>query len=600
LDAALPGQGQSRVRVVDGIALIDYVQHDAFIWAYAKRWEDTGWIAYRHDKLIVDAVREFGLSSAIAAAFVAPTDTSTGEQDKSPPTIAVYEVWSKSRKEVYFLTSSHPECCLKALSDPLQLQGFYPSGKPLRLLSTPCSTMPKSLYGLYKRQAEELNSVTERIRRITKAIQVRGLYDGNISELSQVFDDNTSENALIPAINPSTLMRDGGLDKHIWLIPVEKYVQVLSQLYAVREQIKATIYETLGIGDILRGVSAASETASAQEIKDKWGTLRIKKSREKVSAFVRTQIRLLIEVSAKHVDEQVWGQVTGLPFVSSLEGVVAAQGPQRPEGSPPVIDWGAVLGTLRDDLTRSYQIDIEANSTVDGDATSDKAELTEFMNALGQALAGLAPLGASSPEGFAISKAVMTELFKRFRMGNDLLGLIDNLKPQQAAENPKAQEMMKEAEDKLAQAEQAGANVKGEMDSLEQQRKTAQEQISQEVEALKTLKNEIEKAKMGLNERENQLSLREVQLTLAVKEAQLELRTTSAEVNLQAKENALTSKIVQKQNKTVATQASGNAPDLQKFAAAMSEQAAAVTALASTLGKPSKITKTGPNTYTRE
>jgi hypothetical protein len=106
LDAALPGQGQSRVRVVDGIALIDYVQHDAFIWAYAKRWEDTGWIAYRHDKLIVDAVREFGLSSAIAAAFVAPTDTSTGEQDKSPPTIAVYEVWSKSRKEVYFQLAS--------------------------------------------------------------------------------------------------------------------------------------------------------------------------------------------------------------------------------------------------------------------------------------------------------------------------------------------------------------------------------------------------------------------------------------------------------------------------------------------------------------
>ena len=32
LDSALPGQGQCRIRVVEGVPCLDYVQHDKFIW----------------------------------------------------------------------------------------------------------------------------------------------------------------------------------------------------------------------------------------------------------------------------------------------------------------------------------------------------------------------------------------------------------------------------------------------------------------------------------------------------------------------------------------------------------------------------------------
>ena len=157
LDAALPGQGQARVRLVDNTAVIDYVPHDAFIWGYAKRWEDMPWIAYRHDKTIKDCIREFEVDPERAARFTDPAQESDqANKDKGPSTIEVYEVWNKVTKEVLFLTPSHPDTCIKELADPLELKGFFPSGRPLRLLSTPTSTMPKALYGLYRKQAEEL------------------------------------------------------------------------------------------------------------------------------------------------------------------------------------------------------------------------------------------------------------------------------------------------------------------------------------------------------------------------------------------------------------------------------------------------------------
>ena len=159
LSAALPGQGQCRARVIEGVAVVDYVQHDQFIWGYAKRWEDTPWVAYRHDKTLEDTKREFNVPEAVAAKIVQPEESST-TKDKGPATLAIYEVWNKLDRQVYFLCESFPDKLIQQVEDPLGIAGFFPSGKPLRLLSTPISTMPRSMYNLYKRQAEELNAVT--------------------------------------------------------------------------------------------------------------------------------------------------------------------------------------------------------------------------------------------------------------------------------------------------------------------------------------------------------------------------------------------------------------------------------------------------------
>lgn len=625
LDAALPGQGQARIRLVEGTACIDYVQPQDFIWAFAKRWEDTPWIAYCHDKTKEDLVELFKIDPEAAAKINFGKDKSSSNEDKGPDTARVYEVWNKATRCVYFLCDAVEDIVLQGLHDPLELKGFFPSGKPLRLLSTPCSTMPRPMYGLYKRQAEELNAITERIKRITQAIRVRGIYDGSIPEIAQIFGSDNLENALVPSNNPSGMARDGGLDKHIWLVPVEKLVMVLNELFKAREQVKSTIYEILGIGDILRGVSAASETASAQQIKDKWGSLRIKKSREKVSAFVRTQIRFLIEVSAKHVDEKVWAKVTGLNLMPTLQATLMPPMPGQP--APP--SWGSVLQMLKDDLTRSYVIDIESNSTVDGDATEDKADATEFMTAFGQAMNGLGPLAEQGEEGFEASKALLTEICKRYRMGSELQSLIMKIKPQPKGPTPEQQQAQQEIDKRTQAAEQSETQAKSALDQVNQQFQQQKDQIAQLTEAMRNQKESLEKrsleltgkaqeldaiqaqldlrsSTLDLQAREAELSLGKQGVELAVREAQHKVSETiqtatsqHAEKSLTHQKRVLDDRAAQTEAESMAKEETDESSAVDAVLAAVQEQSKLFQAILEKMSKPMKITKTGPGTFER-
>lgn len=615
LDSALPGQGQCRIRVVEGVPCLDYVQHDKFIWGYAQRWEDVPWIAYRHDKTLEDAIREFSIEESIAAEMKKTEEREGGEEGKKgPATSPYYEVWDKQSQTVCFLTAAFPGVCVSELQDPLKLRGFFPSIKPLRLLSTPVSTMPRAMYDLYRQQAEELNNVTRRIKRITAALQVRGLFDGNMSELENIFSsDADAENTLIAASNPSTMMRDGGLDKHIWLIPVEKLVVVLQQLYLIRDQVKATIYEILGIGDILRGVTQASETASAQQIKDKWGSLRIKKSREKVSSFVRGYIRLIVEAAADHTPEETWAQVTGLPYLTSVQASAMPPAPPMPGVEPPTT-WPSVLASLRDDLTRSYIIDIETNSTVDGAATEEKAEVAEFMNALGQAMTGLEGLAVAGPEGFEAAKAMLVEICKRFRMGSVLQGLIQKMQPPPKGPTPEQEKLGKELEQGKAEVEKGQEQIKQGEEALKAQFEQQKQQITQLIDQLKEQKSTLEEQAAELERKGKELELAKKDFDINVREAQLTIAETASktaleqgtrELGLATKETAVTAKerevaSATKEVETKTSEVTEVSSTLSTVLEALQVQSEAVTKLLETISKPVKIVKTGPGSYERQ
>ena len=42
-------------------------------------------------------------------------------------------------------------------------------------------------------------------------------------------------------------MINGGLQNHIWMVPIEIWMQALEKLYLAREQQKQAIYEIMGI-----------------------------------------------------------------------------------------------------------------------------------------------------------------------------------------------------------------------------------------------------------------------------------------------------------------------------------------------------------------
>lgn len=411
---------------------------DYFIHGYARTWKEVPWAAFRYDMTKEELVKNFG---EIAAAIEIEADENDsepsfdGENKRRLPSVEVWKIWDKSSKKVLFVSECYRDGFLKEVDDPLGLSGFFPFPEPLTFFPKLSSLTPTALYVQYESQAEELNTVTTRIKSLTKAMKIRGGYDSTIQEVERILtsDDNT----LIPLENIAALGDQRGIDKAVFFIPIEKYFPVLQQLLAQRQAIKQVIYEITGVSDILRGASVASETATAQNIKNQWGTLRLKRMQKRVARYACDCLRLILEISVKHFSVETIRQMTGLPYPTRAEqqqaqaamqelqvaGAASGQPVQPPPELAKVLGtptWEDILEVLRNDLQRAYKIDIQTNSTVDAEATEDKANIAEFMNALAQFFNAIAPAVQAGALPFEAAKTLLLAIVRRFRFGPEV------------------------------------------------------------------------------------------------------------------------------------------------------------------------------------
>lgn len=472
------------------------VPWDRFLHGYAKQWKDVPWVAFEHfmtrDELVKNFGEEIGhrIPLNISGKETA-NESDDGDRDDDKlrdaegVTLAhVFEIWDKETKMVRFLAPSYPQGFVKSVEDPLELSGFFPMPQPLMLFPKISSLAPVPLYTMYEEQAKELNRVTVRINKIVQALKVRGFYDSTLEGLDKVL--SADDNVLIPAENVAAMQQGQTLEKAIWLMPLEKLVVVLQQLYAQRQQVKQVIYEITGISDILRGASVASETATAQNIKNQWGTLRLKKLQKQVSKYVRDCLRIMGEIAMTKFSQQTISQMTGLQFPTGeqkqqaqmlLQQAQAQQVPGQPPAQPPqqllamtqLPTWEDIMGLLANDLQRNYRIDVETNSTVDAEATEDKQNMGEFLNAIAQFMNGAAPLVQQGVLPFDAAKSILLAVTRRYRFGPEVE---DDLKKMQA---PQPQGNGADAKAKAdLEAAQAEQKVKMEMLAMDKQLKEAE------------------------------------------------------------------------------------------------------------------------------
>lgn len=442
------GEGQEPYEKVSGELVCPVeVPWDRFLHGYAKKWKDVPWVAFEdfmtRDELIENFGKEIGARVEVTEIdsdddASEGTKGSRGKETRGVKLACVYQIWDKSRREVISISPGYKDGPLHRVSDPLGLSGFFPCPRPLMMLRKISCLTPTSLYALYEEQAKELNAITVRINKLVRALKVRGFYDSTIEGLDKVL--NADDNILIPAENVAALQQGQSLEKSIWLMPLEKLIAVLQQLYLQRNQVKQTIYEITGIADIMRGSSQASETLGAQEIKNQWGTLRLKKAQREVQRYARDCLRIMAEIAVTKFSPETLRAMTGLPFPTKEEQMqaqavaqqIAATGQQPPEDVVRVLStpsWDDLLKLLRDDLQRAYRIDIETNSTVDAEATEDKQNVSEFFNALAQFFNGVGPIVQSGAMPFEAAQAMMLAAVRRFRFGPEVEEQLKQMKP---------------------------------------------------------------------------------------------------------------------------------------------------------------------------
>jgi hypothetical protein len=308
------------------------------------------------------------------------------------------------------------------------------------------------------------------------------------------------DNKLFPVTGWAAMSEKGGLKGAIDMMDTSQIIVTLRELYAAREQVKQSIYEIMGISDILRGSSKAQETLGAQQLKANFGSLRLKSSQGEVARFATDIFKLKAQVICKFYPPELIVEMSGV--MNTPDG----QDPQRLQ---------AALQMLSDSTVRDFHIAVEADSLAQIDEQAEKQGAQEAIQAIGLFLREAIPMIAQAPETLPMASEMLLFLVRRFRAGRGLESAVERA--------------MKALQDRADQAKQQPAGPPPEM---------LQMQADQQAEQMK-MQAQAQSEQMKI-QAEAQLAQAQAQFDMQMQDAraQTEMQLTQMKVDLEtAKQN---------------------------------------------------------------
>lgn len=574
LGMLLPGRAVSRVRYVPDIktepgednaqeseayeeiaweqAILERVGWDDFrILSAAKTWDEVNALAFGHSLTRDDCVEKFGkeVGNAIPLDDADDEDVKQSNEKDIFKRARVWEIWDKDAKQVIWICPSYPVPC-KTQADPMSLSGFYPVPRPLYAIENDSTLTPTSLYAQYEPQAKELNRISVRINKIIDALKVRGIYDATVTELSNLTKAN--DNEMVPSQGVTALIDRGGLEKAIWMMPIDTAAEVLKVLYEQREATKQVIYEITGISDIMRSASDPNETFGAQKIKTQWGTQRLQRMQQEVQRYIRDLIRLKAEVIAEkfqmatlekmtlvklphqaEVDQQMQQMQMQYQQAAQMAQQQGKPVPPPPQMPPPPITWEAVVQAMQDDATRTFRVDIETDSTLAATQDSDMSAMRDLLGGLAQMITGFGPAVQAGAIPIEAVKQISMAVVRRAKMGSaveDALEKMQQPKPgadPEAAKAQAAQQQLQMQQQHEMQLEQ----MKSQMAEQQHQREIAADQQMEQYKA--TLQQQLQAHEQEVQAQQN---AHQNQLEAARAEQQAQLDAALEQQRMQSDE----------------------------------------------------------------
>jgi hypothetical protein len=458
-DVLLPGRGCVRVRWIptmeerpvmsgDGVTPLpplgdenEQPMEDVKVWEQVNDeyvyWEDllldpvrapgdTDWIAFRHLFTAKQGISEFKGSSPKFDELIATKKVeselcnwteesaaknlvgggspmrSAGKLGDVIKKMMVWEIWDRPNRQIIWFVRELGGMVLRVDDDTYGLEGFYPIPRPLLAVTTTDTQIPRAFYELYADLAADLDETSRRISNLTQQIKVRGGYNSASSEIAQILSAGDQKMLPVDGVD----MLNGGLQNHIWLVPILDFVQALKELYVAREEIKQAIYEIMGISDIMRGATKASETATAQRIKGSMGMVRLSDQKQQAANFVTDLLRMKAELIAKNFDASTLSAMTG-------EDVT-------PE----------VMAILRSDFMRTCTVDIESDSTVVADMQEEQQSMQAVMMSVQAVMQGAAQMIQTGllppPQVIMLSLELLKMFLHPVRFSRGVVELVDD------------------------------------------------------------------------------------------------------------------------------------------------------------------------------
>lgn len=424
----------------------------------------------------------------------------------------VYEIWWKPERKVYFIAKSYDKIC-KEVDDPLKLEGFFPCPAPLNAVMTNDTTIPIPFYAEAQDQYFQIDDLTRRIDVLTSACKVVGAYDAATESLKRIFQEATEPN-LIPVDSYAVFKEKGGVKGAIDLVDITTIANVLKILIEVRTQIINDLDRLTGVNDIKRGEGDARETLGAQKLKNANAGSRIQEQQDEMARFCRDIICIMGEIVSEQYSPETLITVSGAmndegldppapppnPMMGHNGGppmspVAPDSGPgMPPQAQPTPVDAQPAaalidpqqaklaslmeaIALLRQDKLRGFRIDIETDSTVQGDQEAEKQSRIEFLTASTKFIETSAQVTQMVPEFAPLAAKMLMFGVRGFRVGRDLESALEDFcdKAEMDAKQKASQPPQPNPEQIKAQAEMAKSQaaieqvkVQGQYDNQQQ------------------------------------------------------------------------------------------------------------------------------------
>lgn len=474
-------------RVDEAHSPVDYVYWLDFLHSPARTWDEVWWVARWVYMTKEEGTERFGdvFKNVPIESDESTKDWQNSQQRKASldKKAKVAEIWDKRTGRVCWVAKGYPQA-LDEVDDPLGLEGFFPCPKPLLATTTTGSLIPVPDYCEYQDQAEELDSITNRIAMLVKAVKAVGVFNAEYKELARMLNEGY-DNKLFPVTAWAALAEKGGLSGAVDMLDITVVLKALNELYLARDQTKTVIYETMGLSDILRGSSNASETLGAQQIKAQMGSLRLRVSQGDVARFASDIFKLKSQIVCKFYPPELMVKMSGIM--------------ETTDGQDQQLVMAAVQ-MLKDSTARDFRIQVESDSLAQIDEQAEKEAASEALQAIGGFLKEAMPMVAQAPETLPMAAEMLLFLVRRFRAGRSLEGAIEKAmkaleekakNPQGAKPDPEMAKIQAQAQgDQMRlQHEQQMAQAQMQQDQqriqMEQQAKAQDAQLSTQVEQFK-------------------------------------------------------------------------------------------------------------------
>lgn len=548
-DLTINGRGVAWVRDDDkGKVCIEHLDRRDFLHEPARKWADVCWVARRGWLTYAEMEKRFGKEVAREVSYQTKDDDNKfGPQDSSKK-CGVWEIWHKGEDKVVWVTDG-VEDVLEEGEPHLKLEGFFPCPQPAYATVQRRTLIPVADVIYYKGQLEQINLATARIHALSNALQLRGFYagEGEIGPAIEAAMAAEDDGRILIPISSMAAFGSGG-DPVTWM-PIDMVAQTLTALVEFRRQIIDDVYQIIGLSDIMRGATEASETATAQQIKQQNGSYRVRDKQNELVRLARDLVRIACEIIAekysrkdmeemaqmdlpkkadidaqlRDVKQQIEGlnaeieQATQDPQIQQMkeqnpeafeQGIQQAQAQLQQLGEQAkklsdTVTIEKVLDFLRDERLRPFVLDIETDSTIYPDEMAEKSSRSELLGVVMGVLPAVSQLAALGPQAVSLAGGLLKFSLAPYRVGRELDGLVDDFvdSAPQMAEAMQAQQGgddmagLAEAEMEKAKAQMAKVEADSALKQAELQQRMAQMQVDMQE---KQAKMQLEHGKLEL------------------------------------------------------------------------------------------------------